>query len=113
MKWRLVITPKVQESLRTLPPLTKRHTRQALDELCRDPRIGKALRDELAGFYTLPVGRFRIIYRIEEHTITVVAVGPRPTVYDDLILAQRYTLQGPSHGYLADRPRRKASRRRS
>jgi len=91
MTWRLVITPPVQAALRTFPPQTKRYIRQAFLELCRDPRQGKPLRDELAGLYSFRAKRFRIVYQIHHHTITVVviAVGPRRTIYGELALELR------------------------
>ena len=86
MKWRLVITPKVQEALRAFPPETKRYIRGALEDLVKDPWIGKPLRDELARFYSFRAKRFRIVYQIERHIITVVVVGigPRKTIYGKL-----------------------------
>ncbi len=84
MKWRLVITPKVQETLRTFPPETKRYVRRALEEIVKDPWIGKPLRDELIGFHSFRARRFRIVYRMERRVITVVVVGigPRETIYE-------------------------------
>ena len=110
MSWRLVLAPSIHATLRTLPPLTKRCIRQALDQLRNDPRAGKALEEELAGLYTLHVQRFRIVYQLEEQTIKIHAIGPRPSVYNDLIAARRYATPHPGHGYLADRPRRKRRR---
>ena len=84
MKWRLVITPKVQETLRTFPPETKRYVRRDLEEIVKDPWIGKPLRDELIGFHSFRARRFRIVYRMERRVITVVVVGigPRETIYE-------------------------------
>lgn len=86
MKWQLQITPKVQASLRTYPPETKRCIRQGFDEIRRDPWIGKPLRDKLAGFHSFRAGRFRIVYQIQRDTITVIviAVGSRETIYEQL-----------------------------
>ncbi len=86
MKWRLVITPRVQESLRSFPPETKRYIRAAFEEIRRDPRVGKPLRDELAGLYSFRVKRFRIVYRMERHIVTVIVigVGRRETIYKEL-----------------------------
>lgn len=86
MKWQLVITPKVETTLRILSPQIKRYIRQALEEIRNDPWIGKSLRDELAGFYSFRARRFRIVYRIERQRITVVVVGvgPRKTIYQEL-----------------------------
>ena len=86
MRWRLFITPKVQTVLRTFPPETKRYIREALGEICKDPWAGKPLRDELEGFHSFRAKRFRIVYQIQRHTITVVviAVGPRGRIYEQL-----------------------------
>lgn len=86
MTWRLVITPRVQEALRTFPPHTKRYIRQALHDLAKDPWLGKPLRDEFAGFYSFRVKRFRIVYQIQRRLITVIviAIGPRETIYREL-----------------------------
>ena len=86
MKWKLVITPKVQEALRSFPPETKRYIREALDDLQADPLRGKPLRDELVGFHSYRTRRFRIVYRIQRPTVTVVviAIGHRSTIYEEL-----------------------------
>ena len=86
MTWRLVITPPVQAALRSFPPQTKRYVRQALLEICRDPRQGKLLRDELTGLYSFRVKRFRIVYQIQQRIVTVmvIAIGPRRTIYEAL-----------------------------
>ena len=87
MKWRLVITPKVEATLRTLPPQIKRHIRGALEEIRGNPEIGKPLRDELAGLHSFRVRRFRIVYKVVRQVITVVVVGisPRKSIYEELI----------------------------
>lgn len=86
MTWRLLITPSVQTALRTFPPETKQYIRRAFDELCQHPYSGKPLRDELGGFYAFRARRFRIVYQLRHHTITilVVAVGPRATIYEEV-----------------------------
>ncbi len=86
MKWRLVITPAVQSALSKFPSQTKRYIREALGEIQKNPWGGKPLRDELTGFFSFRAKRFRIVYRIERHTITVivVSIGERKAVYKDL-----------------------------
>jgi len=86
VKWRLVVTPKVQTTLRVLPPQTKRYVREALEELRKDPWSGKPLRDQLAGLFSLRTRRFRIVYRIERNLVTVIVVGfgHRKTIYEEL-----------------------------
>ena len=86
MKWRIVIPPGVQELIRSLPPQTKSYIREALEEIRHDPSSGKLLRDDLAGFYSFRALRFRIVYRLEHHTVTIffVAIGRRGIIYEEL-----------------------------
>ena len=69
--------------IRGLHPDLKRKIRSALDDVLADPRVGKALRDELAGLRSCRVARFRIVYRVVATTIEVVAIGPRRTIYEE------------------------------
>ena len=85
--WWLVKTPRAEHAIQQLPPQTKRYVRYALDELRQDPLSGKSLRDELAGLYSFKAKRFRIVYRLEHRLrqVTVLAVGPRNTIYDEML----------------------------
>jgi mRNA-degrading endonuclease RelE of RelBE toxin-antitoxin system len=87
VKWRLVITPVAQAALRIYSPETKQYIRAGLDEILDNPKIGKKLKDDLAGFFSYRVRRFRIIYQLQQHlvTIVVIAVGPGKTIYHDLV----------------------------
>jgi mRNA-degrading endonuclease RelE of RelBE toxin-antitoxin system len=55
-----------------------------LDDLAHNPVSGKPLQEELAGLWSLPVARYRIIYQIDDAGISVVFLGPRRTVYERL-----------------------------
>ena len=70
--------------LRHLHPDLKRSIRKALDDLSKDPFVGKPLKRDLAGLWSLPVSRHRIIYQMDRHVITVVFIGPRRDVYERL-----------------------------
>jgi addiction module RelE/StbE family toxin len=51
-------------------------------KLARDPlRFGKPLRSSLKGHRSLRIGNYRIIYRVEEHTVFVLLFGHRANVY--------------------------------
>lgn len=67
-----------------LPPERTRRIRAALDAIATDPLIGKDLRDELAGFRSLRIGRLRIVYRNIDSVVSVIAVGRRETVYEEV-----------------------------
>jgi mRNA-degrading endonuclease RelE of RelBE toxin-antitoxin system len=79
----------MQEIARTLPPPAKAKVRAALDELREDPLIGRALRDELVGYWRYPVGRLRIVYRFDEKLVEVVAIGPRAVIYEEFARHRR------------------------
>ena len=72
------------EILRRLHPDIKRSVRKALDELSKNPYRGKPLKEELSGLWSLPVSHHRIIYQLETNGITVVYIGPRRDVYQQI-----------------------------
>ncbi len=76
----LHVPDEIVQELRAYPPEIKRKIRQSLDDLRRSPS-GKPLRDDLAGLYSLRVGRYRIIYRLAPGALEIVTVGDRKTVY--------------------------------
>ena len=45
---------------------------------------GKLLQEELAGLWSLRVSHYRVIYQMDETSITVIFLGPRRTVYEHL-----------------------------
>lgn len=50
--------------------------------LSRNPqRVGKALRFELAGLHSARRGDYRIIYRIDDDHVTIIAIDHRADVY--------------------------------
>jgi mRNA-degrading endonuclease RelE of RelBE toxin-antitoxin system len=99
---RLLDDIKVQAA--HLPPELKRKFKMAVVLLGSEPRAGKPLTQELAGLWSYPVDRFRIIYLVElaRLEVQVVRFGPRETIYN--LLAQ--------HPFVRDRSRRKGTRRR-
>jgi mRNA interferase RelE/StbE len=82
---RLRIPPDVAALLRGLHPELKRRTRFGLDRIMRDPRVGKALQGELAGLWSLRIGRIRIVYRVVPGAVEIVAVGPRDRIYEETL----------------------------
>jgi mRNA interferase RelE/StbE len=72
--------------IRGLHPELKRKVRAGLDTIRTDSQAGKELRDDLAGFRSLRIGRFRIIYRIAPRgLIELVAIGPRRSIYEETL----------------------------
>ena len=81
---RLKVPSELTQFLRHLPPSRKQKVRNGLKLILEDPRAGKPLQAELTGLWSLAVGRFRIIYRIQKKFLEIVTIGPRTTVYTDL-----------------------------
>ena len=79
----LKVPVEVRNFIKRLHPELKRKIRAALSDILENPGCGKALKEELEGYWSLPVGRTRIIYRTREKTVEIVAIGPRNTIYED------------------------------
>ncbi len=79
----LKIPVEVRNLVKRLHPELKRKIRAALSDILENPGCGKALKEELEGYWSLPVGRSRIIYRTRENNVEIVAIGPRNIIYED------------------------------
>jgi mRNA-degrading endonuclease RelE of RelBE toxin-antitoxin system len=64
-------------------PDLKRRIRAALDRIRATPDSGKPLVGELTGWWSVRVGRVRIIYRHQSPRamVEVAAIGPRASIY--------------------------------
>ncbi|HSB33126.1 MAG TPA: type II toxin-antitoxin system RelE/ParE family toxin [Nitrospirota bacterium] len=80
------ISDDVSSFIRTLHPVLKKRVHAALQELRANPGDGKQLQDEITGYRSFRVGKFRIIYRTASRKeIEIVAVGPRRTIYEETV----------------------------
>jgi len=82
-EYRLKLSPAVKKYVRSLHPLIRRDLQAAFVRLVKAPDSGKPLRGELAGLWSFKVRRFRVIYRIEDGFLILVAVGPGSTIYKE------------------------------
>ena len=87
MKYRLVIPANLEEVIRVLPPSLKSPIRAGLSAIQSDPHQGKPLTNELRGFWSFRVNRYRIIYRIHLNLVEVeiVDIGPREVIYSRML----------------------------
>jgi len=67
----------VRDVIRRLHPELTRKVRDALTDILADPGCGKPLKRELDGYWSLRVGRHRIISRPDHAGAEIVAFGPR------------------------------------
>lgn len=64
--------------------MAKSAIRAICDQLLEDPFVGKALKNDLEGFYSVRHNRYRVIYRIDSKArlLIIEYVGLRHSVYD-------------------------------
>ncbi len=89
--YRVAILSNVEDRIRRLPPDIKRRVREAIHAISQDPGRGEQLRLELQRYVKYRVRRFRIIYAVDRKArrVTLVAIGHRRTVYEELARALR------------------------
>ena len=82
--YRARYTPEASAIIRKLHPTIKTAVRAGINAIIEAPLVGRELQFELRGFRSLRVGRYRIIYQINEEgsCIEVHYVGPRRDVYE-------------------------------
>jgi len=82
-KRRIRLSDDTADLIKGLHPEIKRRVESALKMILLDPDVGKSLKDELKGWKSYKVGRFRIIYRPSSKSIIdIVAIGPRRVIYE-------------------------------
>ena len=82
--WKIRATQEASRLLSSFHPETKKQLKQSLNELRRNPYIGKDLREELAGFKSLRQNKYRIIYNIndEEKIIQIFYIARKKDIYE-------------------------------
>jgi mRNA-degrading endonuclease RelE of RelBE toxin-antitoxin system len=82
IRYRIEMPRVLRDLIRHLPPELKAKMKDALRSIADNPYCAKALRDELAGLRSYRVARSRVIYRIVDSMVQIVALGPRADVYE-------------------------------
>jgi len=80
-KYKITLSLTAGKILKHLHPDIKKILRATLAELSTNPYTGKPLKEELEGYWSFPVSKYRIIYQIEKKKIIVIYIGPRKDVY--------------------------------
>ena len=83
-KLRTRFTPESAKLLSKLHPDNKKMIKSALKKLQKNVHAGDDLQEELAGFKSYKIKRYRIIYRYNEDgkSIDIYYVGHRSDVYE-------------------------------
>lgn len=86
MKYKKMRVPDtVAKLVCSLHPEIKKKIKAGLKIIIENPQEGKALKNDLAGLNSLRVGKFRIVYAIQDKEIAIVAIGPRKNIYEETV----------------------------
>lgn len=75
------LTRRFQKSFEKLDKRVGARVREAIGKLADDPFLGKPLRGELAGEWSLRVGEHRVLYVVEEGVVWIETVRHRREAY--------------------------------
>ena len=83
-KYKMRFTPEASRLISKFHPENKKKIKVALQDLQKDPYTGGDLQEELYGFKSFKIKRFRILYDINEEDsfIQIYHVGHRSDVYE-------------------------------
>ena len=84
MAYKAALTQSFLKEFKKLPDRVKERISRAINEVITNPLLGVKLRGELEGRWRWRVGKYGIIYLInqEQRLIVLLDVGPRKTVYE-------------------------------
>ncbi len=79
------LTAEAVEDFTALPRVIRERVQKLLARLDQWPEVSgvKTLRGELAGWYRLRTGDYRVRFRVEGELVIVDKIGHRKDVYDD------------------------------
>ena len=79
---KLYYKPIALKQLRKLQKSDQKKLIRKLELLISDPYVGKQLKGEFTGLYSLRAWPFRIIYQIEDKTLVVYSISQRQGAYN-------------------------------
>ena len=84
VKLKVRLTREVAKTVSKLHPENKKLVRSALDEIRDNPHQGRDLQDQLSGFKSYRIKRYRIVYKLNEKqsAVDIYYIGHRRDVYE-------------------------------
>lgn len=81
--YKIIIAKNVRKDIFLLKKRYQVAFVNTLKELKVDPKLGKPLTRELVGKYSVKIGAYRLIYKLDQKDkiVNVITVGHRSTVY--------------------------------
>ncbi|MBU0953607.1 MAG: type II toxin-antitoxin system RelE/ParE family toxin [Nanoarchaeota archaeon] len=85
-RYEVLVTRRFQKSFKTLDHETQSRIKKTLPSLASDPSLGKPLHGPLKLKRSLRVGKYRVVYEVDEKrkVVTLFGVGPRKGIYDNI-----------------------------
>jgi mRNA interferase RelE/StbE len=82
--YQVRLTAAAAEIYNTLHPDIRKQIKASLAELIQTPHLGKALQNELIGFRSSKIKRYRVVYQVDDpgKTVIIYAVGHRRDIYE-------------------------------
>ena len=84
MAYQILYSETSRKQIRRLHPQIKPAIKSSIEKLQENPFTGKWLEKEIAGYLSIRMKRFRIIYKIDEddRNIEIHHVGHRKDIYE-------------------------------
>ncbi len=81
--YQLKLTGRAKKEFKNIKKIYEVAINSALQDIKEDPFIGKALTRELTGKFSLKIGVYRIIYKVnrKDKIVNILSAGHRATVY--------------------------------
>lgn len=81
--YKIKLTARAKRELKNISKLHEDAISSVFEDLKYDPLLGKPLARELTGKFSLRVGVYRIVYKInkKDEIITVITAGHRAKIY--------------------------------
>ena len=84
MKFQINLTEKAERFLKKLDKTEQDRIKDKLYSLEEDPKLGKPLTGDLAGLWSLRIGKYKCLYIIKNNELLVIVldIDHRKRVYD-------------------------------
>ncbi|MEM3726255.1 MAG: type II toxin-antitoxin system RelE/ParE family toxin [Candidatus Bathyarchaeia archaeon] len=80
-KFEIRFTPRFLKNIKALDREIQVRIIREINMLKTNPYIGKPLRGEWKGVYSLRIGDYRVLYQIKKNEVFLLVVGHRKRVY--------------------------------
>jgi len=81
-KFEVRFTPRFLKRIRSLDREVQVRVLREVGVLKTDPYVGKPLRGEWGGVYSLRIGDWRVLYQVKGNVVFLLVVGHRKRVYE-------------------------------